>query len=130
MTRLILSIISGLLVTGILSSAVDHVLHVTGVYPPYGEPMRDHGLLALAFIYRSVFAVSGAYVTAIIARQRAVKAALILGIIGTVLWLAGAIAMWDFAYPWYNVIGVITGVPLALAGAKLYLKSRRSTIPY
>lgn len=120
MKRLILSIIAGLLTSIILASATDHILHVTGVYPPYGEPFTNNGLLLLAFVYWAVIAVFGAYLTAVIAKSRAGKAVLVLGIIGSVLWLAGAIVMWDAAAAWYNIAGILTGVPLALAGGRLY----------
>jgi hypothetical protein len=126
MTRLILSILSGFIFTAVLSTAVDHIFHVTEIYPPYGAPMRDHGLLLLAFTYRAIFSISGAYITAAIAREQAMKAVLIMGVIGSLLWLAGAIAMWEFAYPWYNILGVITGVPFSILGAKLYQRRVKS----
>ncbi len=121
MVRLILSILAGFLATAILSVAVDHVFHVTGVYPPYGEPMLDSGLLAIAFFYRAILCVAGAYLTAVIAREQAMKAVIILGVIGSLLWFAGAMAMWEFAKPWYNILGIATGVPLTWLGGKLYL---------
>ena len=49
-------------------------------------------------------------------------------VIGSVIWLAGAIAMWEFAYPWYNILGILTGVPFALLGGRLYLRSRRMKV--
>jgi hypothetical protein len=120
MKRIILSIIAGFFVTALLSTAVDHVFHVTGIYPPYGVPFFDTGLLLLAFSYRAVFAVLGSYVTALLAKDQAMKAVLILGSIGSVIWLAGAIVMWEYASPWYNILGILTGVPLSLMGGKLY----------
>jgi hypothetical protein len=127
MVRLILSILAGFLFAGILSAAVDHVFHVTGIYPPYGEPMLDHGLLAVAFAYRAVISIGAAYLTATLAKERAMKAAIIMGSIGSVLWLIGAVVMWEFAYPWYNILGVITGIPFSIIGAKLYLRKRITT---
>jgi hypothetical protein len=120
MKRIILSIIAGFFVTALLSTAVDHVFHVTGIYPPYGVPFFDTGLLLLAFSYRAVFAVFGSYLTALLAKDQAMKAVLILGSIGSVIWLAGAIVMWEYASPWYNILGILTGVPLSLMGGKLY----------
>jgi hypothetical protein len=121
MLRLILSIIAGFAVTAILSVGADHVFHVTGIYPPYGEPMLDSGLLLIALTYRSVFEIFGAYLTARIAREQAMKAAIIMGTIGSAIWLLGAVVMWDYAQPWYNIAGILTGVPLTWLGAKLYL---------
>lgn len=65
----------------------------------------------MAFAYRAVFAILGAYVTAIIAREQAKKAVLIVGTVGSILWLIGAIAMWNYAPAWYNIAGIITGIP-------------------
>jgi hypothetical protein len=120
MPRFILSILAGLLLNIFLGGMSDHILHSTGVYPPYGEPMKNHGLLMLAFSYRAVFMVLGGYLTAFIARRKARKAAYILGILGAVIWLAGAIAMWDYAYPWYNIMGVILAIPLTMVGYLLF----------
>ena len=120
MKRLILSILAGFLASGILASAVDHVFHTTGVYPPYGEPNYNNSSMLLAFSYRVLFGVFGAYITSALAREQAHKAVLILGAIGSVLWLAGAIAMWNYAPAWYNIIGVITGIPITLIGKRMY----------
>jgi hypothetical protein len=124
MGRLILSILAGFVITAILSLAVDHVFHMTNVYPPYGEAMLDTGLLLLAFSYRAVFNVFGAYVTASIARDKAMTAVWIMGIVGSLLWLAGALANWELAAPWYNILGVVTGIPFSLAGGKLYQRTQ------
>jgi hypothetical protein len=125
MPRFILSILAGLLLNILLGGLSDHIFHITGVYPPYGESMKDHSLLILAFSYRAVFMVLGGYLTAFIARRKARKAVYILGILGAVIWLAGAIAMWDYAYPWYNIIGIILAIPLTMAGYALF-KNRHS----
>lgn len=120
MKRLILSILAGFFTSGILASAVDHVFHTTGVYPPYGVPNYNNAAMLLAFSYRVLFGILGAYITTALAREQANKAVLILGTIGSVLWLAGAIAMWNYAPAWYNVIGIVTGIPIALIGKRLY----------
>jgi hypothetical protein len=125
MTRLILSIVAGLVVTTILSTGGDHVFHVAGIYPPYGEPMLDSGLLLIAFSYRVVFEIFGSFLTAAIAGERAMKAVIILGTIGSAFWLAGAIVMWEFAQPWYNIAGVVTGIPLTWIGGKIYQSTLR-----
>ena len=128
MLRLILSIIAGILASAIPAVAVDHLLHVTGVYPPYGEPLPDGGPAILALSYRVLFTVLAAYSTALIAREKAMMAVLILGTIGSLLWLGGAIAMWDFAPAWYNILGIASGVPLTLLGGKIYQNRLKNKI--
>ena len=125
MKRLILSNLAGLIATGIISTLTDFALHAAGLYPPYGEPMYDTPRLLLAFTYRGLFAIGGAYLTATIAREMAKKAVLILGIVGSLFWLLGAISMWTLAAPWYNIIGIIFGIPLAKMGGKLYENKQR-----
>lgn len=122
MVRLVLSILAGLALNIILGSAVDHIMHTTGVYPPYGEPMLNHTLLLLAFSYRALFMILGGYLAASIAKDKAKRAVLILGILGSVIWLAGGIALWDYAYPWYNLIGAVAGVPITMGGYYIYRK--------
>ncbi len=120
MKRLILAIIAAILINFILASAIDHGFHVAGIYPPYGEPMRDNGLMALAFSYRVVITIFAAYITAMIAREKAKTAIYFTGILGTILWLAGAIFAWDFGPAWYHIVGIASALPLAIAGWKLY----------
>jgi uncharacterized BrkB/YihY/UPF0761 family membrane protein len=128
MKRIALSIFAGLVLNFILSTAVDFALHASGVFPPYGQPMFQNGLVALAFTYRMLFIILCAWVTAIIAREQAKRAVLILGIIGSLLWLAGAIAFGEYTPTWYNMSGVVLGIPFTLAGLKIYKwKQQRAT---
>lgn len=120
MKRLILSIMAGLLTTAVLSTATDHFFHKTGIYPPYGQPFFDTNLVLLAFTYRALFAIFGAYLTAMLAKDQAKKAVLFLGAIGATLWLIGAIAMWEYAPVWYNIGGVMLTIPFTLMGGTLY----------
>jgi hypothetical protein len=120
MRRLILSILAGMLATVLLTTATDYIFHSTGIFPPVGEPMLDKAPAGIAFAYRAIFAIFGAYLTAVVAREQAKKAVLIVGVIGSVMWLIGAIIMWKYSPAWYNIGGVITGVPFAWLGGKLY----------
>ena len=119
MRRLIFSITGGFVVCAMLSIAADHVFHIIGVYPPYGQPMFETALLLLALSYRVVFSVLGGYLTAMWAKDQAKKAVWILGTIGSVLWLIGGIAMWEYGPAWYNIGGALTGIPCTLLGAKI-----------
>lgn len=124
MKRLILAIVAAILINFILASAIDHGFHIAGIYPPYGEPMHDSGLIALAFSYRAIITIFAAYITAMIAKEKAKTAIYFTGILGTAMWLAGAIFMWDFGPAWYHIVGILSALPLAIAGWKLY--ERRS----
>jgi len=69
----------------VLSLGTDQILHVLNVYPPWGQPMWDSGLNALALSYRLVFGVAGGWIAARLAPQNPVKHAIIVGSTGTVL---------------------------------------------
>jgi len=120
MGRIILSVIAGFIVAAVLSSGADFAFESAGIFPPIGQPFFDNGLLAIAFLYRAVFSILGAYVTALIAKDNAQKAVLIIGILGSILWLIGGIVMWEYGPAWYNIGGAITGVPFSLIALKLY----------
>jgi len=119
MGRLILAIFAGWLAAAIPAVLVDHIFHVTEIFPPYGEPMFDNGLLLLALSYRTVFSVAGVYLAAVLARDRAKQAAWVIGILGTIAWLMGLIAMPGMGPVWYPIAGSVTSIPLALLGLKL-----------
>jgi len=112
-----------MIIVAVLSTAVDHVLHVTGIYPPYGEPFFDTGLLTLSSAYRFLFQVFGAWVAARIAKEHASKALWTMGIIGAILWMAGTLAMPDMAPLWYGIVGAILSIPSALLGGKFVKQS-------
>jgi hypothetical protein len=120
--RSIGAVLAGLLVIVILSTATDSVLHATGVFPPYGEPMAG-ALFVLALAYRIVYAVAGSYVTARLAPDRPMQHALLLGVIGVVLSTAGTVATWgrgpEFGPKWYALAVIAIALPCAWAGARL-----------
>ena len=77
--RLILSIAAGIATAMILSAITHEVLHLLGIFPAPGKPNFDTHLLWIAFVYHSIYAVIGAFVTAMLAKERAKKAVFILG---------------------------------------------------
>lgn len=115
------AVLAGFLTIGILSTAIDAVLHATGVYPPAPQIM-SHGLFALALSYRIALGVLSGYVTARLAPHRPVAHALALGLVGVVLSTAGSIAMWAYGPAWYSLGNIAIAVPCAWAGARLCLR--------
>jgi hypothetical protein len=116
-----------ILINFILATAIDMALHAAGIYPPYGEPMMDNGLMAIAFSYRAVITIFAAYITAMIAKEKAKTAIYFTGILGTILWSIGAIVGWDFGPAWYHIIGIVSALPLAIVGWKIYEQRRKQT---
>ena len=119
------AIFDGLLFIVVLSLLTDVVMHATGVYPPWFQYMPD-SLFLLATAYRVVYSILGSYLTARLAPQRPMLHALILGAVGGVLSLAGALSTWnkgpEFGPRWYPLTLIVMAIPLAWVGGKLRLK--------
>lgn len=122
------AVLAGVLAVFILSLTTDVVMHATGIFPPWFQPMAG-ALWALALAYRVVYGIAGGYITARLAPGRPIRHALILGVIGLVLSIAGVAANWnqgpEFGPRWFSVALVVTALPCAWLGGKLYaMKSR------
>jgi hypothetical protein len=76
-------------------------------------------LFLLAFAYRLVFDVGGCYLTARLAPARPMKHALVLGGLGVLLSLTGALAMWNAGPHWYPLALVVSSLPSAWLGGRL-----------
>ena len=124
--RSIWAVVAGFLSVAILSLATDQVLHVLNVYPPWGQPMWDNGLNALALSYRVAYTVFGGWLTARLAPRNPLKHAVILGAIGTVpaiLGVFGAMAM-KMGPVWYPIGIVVTGLPSCWLGGRFFVRRR------
>lgn len=121
--RTVWAVVAGILLNVIVVTAIDHVLHVTNVYPPYGEPMWDTGLLLLALSYRLILGFAGMYLTAVLAPYRVVRLLWITAGIGTVLGALGLIPTLTakFSPLWYPVAIMLSAFPTAWLVAKVYV---------
>lgn len=115
------AIVAGIGFVIIVTTIVDIVLHIAGVYPPMDQPMGD-GLAVLASSYRLVISIAGAYLTARIAPNRPLWHTMMLGYVGVVLGLIGLIATWNLGLGprWYPVSLVLLAIPQCWLGGKLY----------
>lgn len=120
--RSIAAIVIGALVGILLSLATDLLLHATGVLPPQGHPASSPVLL-LATLYRTVYGILGAYLTAWIAPSRPIIHVMVLGSLGLIASLAGTIATWNqvavYGPHWYPIALVILALPTAWLGGSL-----------
>ena len=119
--RSIWAVVAGVLVIIVVTTLVDIVLHVIGVFPPVDQPISD-ALALLATTYRIVISVGGAWLTARLAPQNPMKHAMILGVVGVVLGLVGVVATWNLGLGprWYPIALVVLAIPQCWAGGKLY----------
>lgn len=127
--RSILSILAGIFPNVLVTLGTDEILHLTHVYPPWGASMVGYEwTLLLATIYRTIYGVAGAYLTAHLAPNRPMLHSMVLGALGFAVSLLGAVATWNggpaFGPHWYPVALVVLALPTAWAGAKLFLAQR------
>ena len=115
------AVLAGLVAVFVLSLGTDQVLHSLQVYPPWGQPLYDTGLLLLALAYRIVYGIVGGYVVATLAPRNPMRHALVMGIVGLVLSTAGVIAAtrMDLGPMWYPVVLLLTALPCAWLGGLL-----------
>jgi hypothetical protein len=120
------AVLAGFFAIVALSLGTDQVLHSLGVYPPWAQPMYDPGLNLLALSYRIVCGVLGSYIAAGLAPHAPMRHALILGAIGFVLSLLGAVAAITAALgpSWYPIALVLTAVPCAWLSGTLHRTQR------
>jgi hypothetical protein len=116
------AVLLGFVAVIVLSLGTDQLLHALEVYPPWGRPMYDTGLLLLALAYRTVYAVVGCYIAASFAPRNPMRHALALGVVGLVLSLAGAVATipMNLGPAWYPIALALTALPCAWLGGALY----------
>jgi len=113
------AVVAGLVGIFAVTTGVDLVMHATGVFPQLGAPPMSHALFLLAFAYRFAIDVAGSWLTARLAPRRPLHHALVLGAIGTVLSIAGAVAMWDANRAWYPLALAASALPCAWLGGRL-----------
>jgi hypothetical protein len=115
------AVAAGVLFVIVVTTVVDIVLHVVGVYPPMDRPI-DNSLALLATAYRIVIGVAGAWLTARLAPDRPMAHALFGGCLGAVVGLVGVVATWNMGLGprWYPIALVVLAIPQSWAGARIY----------
>jgi MFS family permease len=118
--RSIWAVAAGFLATAVLSLGLDVVMHATGIFPGWGQPMSD-GLFVWATAYRMAFTILGGYVAARLAPRNARRHVLVLGILGSIAATIGLVATWNAGLGprWYPVLLLITAMPCVWAGGRL-----------
>lgn len=117
------AVVVGFVSVAVLSLATDQLLHVLAIYPPWSEPMYDPGLNLLALSYRILYTILGGYITAALAPHSPMRHVVIVGILGSVVATAGAIAsitMADLGPDWYPIALAVTGFPCVWLGGVIH----------
>lgn len=114
------AVVAGFFTVVLFSIGTDLALEAVGIFPrPDVEGLFVMWMLALAFVYRTLFTILGGYVTARLAPQKPMKHAIILGLVGMVVGTLGAIAAWDLSPHWYPIALVVAALPSTWFGGKL-----------
>lgn len=113
------AVMVGFLAVAVLSVVTDKVLENMGYFPSVDTWLFDTKLLIIAFLYRSLYAVLGGYITAILAPNNPMKHVKALAIIGTFGGIVGIFAGWNFSDHWYPIALAVTAFPLVWFGGKL-----------
>jgi len=114
--RSIGAVLAGMFVGIILTIGTDIVLHVIGVFPPWGQSMFGFdGALLLATAYRTVYGVAASYIIARLAPDRPMGHALVGGAIGLAVSILGAALTWckgpAFGPHWDPLALVVLALP-------------------
>jgi len=129
--RSIGAVLAGVLAVIILSLATDVVLHASGIYPPWFQPMAE-GLWILALAYRIVYGIAGGYIAACLAPHRPMMHAWIIGVIGLILSIVGVAMHWnkgpEYGPKWFGVALIVTALPCAWLGGKLRVAQLRNQL--
>jgi 4-amino-4-deoxy-L-arabinose transferase-like glycosyltransferase len=121
--RSVFAVFLGFIAVVILSLGTDQILHVLKVYPPWGVPMWEPSLNALALSYRIVYTIAGGYIAARFAPYAPMRHAVALGIVGLIPGFAGAIyavTKSNLGPSWYPIALAIVGLPCCWIGGALY----------
>ena len=115
------AVLLGLVAVVVLSLGTDQVLHTLHVYPPWGQPMWDPRLNALALAYRLVYGTLGGYLMARYAPHTPMRHAMTGGAIGFMLSALGAAAAIDMQMgpAWYPIALALSALPTSWAGASI-----------
>jgi len=119
------AVVAGLLFTIIVTTLVDVLLHLIGVFGAWDQPLDDR-LSAIALSYRVVITIAGGWLTAKMAPQNPMKHALVLGGIGTLLGIIGVIGTWNLGMGphWYPIAIAVLGLPECWLGGMLATRGK------
>lgn len=120
-TRSLWAVVAGVLFIIAVTTLFDIVLHAARIFPPIPQAIDDR-LARLATSYRILISIAGAWLTARLAPDRPMRHAMILGVVGVVLGIAGIIATWNLRLGprWYPIALAVLAIPQCWIGAQLH----------
>ena len=115
------AVLAGIVLVFALSTLTDVILEKSNFMK---IPFTDNPtwLVGLVLLYRCVYVVAGAYLTAALAPHGPMRHVWVFAGIGFVLGVAGTVFMWNESVHWYPVALVITGIPCSWLGGWLRVR--------
>jgi len=119
------AVLAGIIFIVMTHTAADRIFEALGIFPSPDQGLHITWMLVTALIYRIIFEIAGGYLTAALAPSSPTLHAVILGVIGTVISVAAAIAVipMGMSPAWYPVALAVTALPAAWLGGKLKTNS-------
>lgn len=118
------AIVAGFIFVVIASILTDLALISTGLMkqPFY---MNTTSFILFVIFYRCLYGTTGSYLTARLSPNKPMKHSIIGGVIGFIIAVSGAAAMWSTPPHWYPLTLIVTTLPCAWLGGKLLLNKER-----
>jgi hypothetical protein len=118
--RSVLAVAAGFVFIAAMSLGTDSVVRqlAAGAYDSAGR-VESVPILLFTLLYVGLFAVTGCYLAARLARKHPMRHALILGGIGLAFNIMGSAMMWHTAPGWYHLTGLALVLPYAWVGGRL-----------
>lgn len=115
------AILAGLIAVIVLSAVTDLILEK---YSIMKLPFNDNPtwFIILVIIYRNLYSAFGSYLAARLAPNNPMRHAMILGAVGTVLAILGAVTMWHIPPQWYPISLIVLALPSAWLGGSVFTK--------
>jgi hypothetical protein len=121
----VVAILAGIVLGAILAILTDMIMEKSGLMKRIPFNSNSAGVILFVLFYRKVFNVSGSYLTARLAPQKPMNHALILGLMGFIVTLAGAIIMWNIPPHWYSLSVAFVSLPCSWFGGLLATRNTR-----
>lgn len=118
-----LAVLAGLIFIFLTHTTTDTILQKLG-FLPKDNLFVSNSLILIVVLYRAVLSFIGCYLTAYLAPQNPLKHSLILGTIGALFSILGAIAnaMLNLGPAWYVWTLVVISIPISYLAGKAFLR--------
>ena len=121
------ALLLGFVITVVLTLVMDLILAKSGIMKTVPFSDNPAWLMVVIIIYRCVFNTTGSYFTAKFAVMRPLRLAMIGGYIGLAVSIIGLVTHWNIPPRWYGIALVLTALPCAWTGGKLF-ESKHKTV--